>query len=120
MKLRYSAYEVIDGDTVKLMKHNGEWVTVRIIGLDTDELSGRHKKRGFQQKKKLEGFMKAFIKPRFKMKVTKLKKGGWKTQRDKYGRVLAKVTVWRWLWFVDYAQHMKDKKMVKRNSKWNI
>jgi len=122
IKLRYSDYIVVDGDTLRV-KTRGEWRYVRIIGLDADEMSanGSKGKRARQQARKLKTFMRRWPKPKLKAKtgMVRNKRGYFFNHHN--GRILAFIYVWSWrsLGYVDYASYMKSRKMVKKNSRWN-
>lgn len=118
MRLRYRKAKAIDGDTLRIKWKGLAWY-VRIIGLDTDEISGPHKKRALEQKEELERHLRRWPKAKIVASVHKTRTEKWKYLKHHNGRFLCHVYIWKWFRYVNYADYMKSKGMVKRNSKWN-
>lgn len=118
-RIRYKDVRVVDGDTVHMLIKGVRW-TARIRGLDTDELNGKYHDRAVQQKKELERLFSKWVKPRIYAEIRESRQGWPYIKVDNSGRWLCEVKIrsffWRW---VDYADYMIGKGMVKKNSKWN-
>lgn len=120
MRIRYKAHITVDGDTLRF-KWRGLWWYARIVGLDADEIKGRHKKRAEQQKDKLDYLMCRWPRPKMRAKTGKVQGRKGIFIKHHNGRFLVYLKIWSWrhLGYVDYADYMKKKKMVKKNSRWN-
>lgn len=118
MRLFYSKIKSVDGDTVRI-KWNGLGWYVRIVGLDTDEMT-ENIKRAIRQKEILDSFLRKWIKPKLIAEIANSREG-WPYIKHHNGRFLCKMYVWQWtkLGYVDYAKYMIDTKNVKKGSRWN-
>jgi len=120
-RIKYQKAKAVDGDTLAIL-YNGERRYVRVVGLDTDEMNDECKKkqkRARAAKRVFERKLEACcIKPRLYGTQGKSREG-WLYWHNHNGRLLAKVYIWRWWRFVDYADYMKERKMVKKGSRWN-
>ena len=121
-RIRYKKAIAVDGDTLAIL-YKGERRYVRVLGLDTDEITSTNKKERTKAKAAKNIFErklnKCFIKPRLYGIQGKSREGGWPFWKHHNGRILAHVYIWRWFRFIDYADYMKSRKLVKKNSRWN-
>ena len=127
-RIKYKKYKVVDGDTVKLLVKGKPMELmsqgVRIIGVDTEEMSddrARQKRLAIEAKKLLNELMRCYIKPRLYCRVKKTREGWASYERDAYGRLLCVVKVWHWpaMKWLDYADLVISMGLHKKGSKWN-
>lgn len=127
-RIKYKAFKVVDGDTVKiLVKGKPAQLmsqTVRIVGIDTEEMTDDRAARrrvAIESKMLLSGLMRSYIKPRFLCRVKKSREGWPMYETDAYGRLLCVVKVWHWpaMKWLDYADIVISMGLHKKGSKWN-
>ena len=120
-KLHYSRLKPVDGDTLHAMIR-GECRTIRILGIDTEEMKDGNRKaakRAAVALQVLEKMTGKIMKPRLYADKCKTREGWPYWQKDAYGRILATVYVWSWYRYVNYADYIIGKNLHKRHSKWN-
>jgi len=127
MRLRYYKARAVDGDTLRVVLKGAPKILmvkyVRIIGIDTEELSdtnNRKRIKAIQAKEECHRWLKSFIKPRLFAVECKSHEGD-PYLKNHNGRILCRMMIWKWtkMKWVDYADHIIDKKLHKRESKWN-
>lgn len=120
IRVRYRRAKAVDGDTLRVLWNN-EARYIRIVGVDTHELSSKNK----TEKEKAEiatHLLDRFFKKIFKPKIYAFQgqtRDGWPYLKAHSGRLLCKVYVWRYIWYVDYAEYIIKKQLHKKRSKWN-
>lgn len=121
MRIKYQHYHIVDGDTIKVLWGGLGW-SIRIYGLDTDEINGSQYRRGVDQKTILIKFFSKIMRPRLYALISESREGWPQIKTDGYGRWLCCVRVWSWKRFryMDYSRYMVDTGNVKKGSKWNL
>lgn len=120
IRVRYRRVKAVDGDTLRILWNN-EARYVRIIGVDTHELSSRNKNNKHKAELAttlLQRFLNCFFKPRI-YAFQGYTRDGWPYLKSHGNRLLCKVYIWNWLWYVDYSKWVIRKGLHKKGSKWN-
>lgn len=126
MRLRYKNARAVDGDTIELSLTSGpKWIrrqTIRIVGIDTCEMTseGEKGRKALAAKEYLSNELNRWFKPKIEIDVYMSRTKYPVVRKDRHGRILGTVKVFKWRGYKDYAEVIKEKGLHKKGSKWNI